>query len=601
MVSTTLSTGNDGAATQLLDLPNELLLVILACCPIDSLLHLLSTNKRLRSLSKEVLGRGIKELDNHGLSFLSYQAGVDQTVDELLEQLEITSQSWIDCRFKRSVSQLREATGSAETFVFDANIMKCGKDGTARQLELFSLDPLEEDPVGQQAKAMIQIGSSAPKKSDTRGPIAADCYDVGQDLLAFVHARRSSAYDLDVSLYSLRSLIPHPAAIEPTLSIPSHFARGNIHSIFICGRSIALFMQDSSSVDSIILIRWRGTSIFPAIFKLGSSSEQILYMAFLDEDHPMVLTASRYTSQEESFDNVYSPLKLQLLEVNEVFGSLSNAITAYTVSYFSEGAQLLFPPLKPNAYVNQQMSWILPYHPTSPCFSLEVARQFKPSPYSEPALHAGVFMIHIGGNIGTGPGTDWQIQIVILKSDLLPWRGQPKIDVEWDNWGPDSIRVFRPRPEVNIRQVTDPQKSCFMTWVESYRAASIAFDPSTESQVFHLYDFNPNTVKQIQQTGSERGQLVVDPWVITHEDSPFLVDIETRLPFYVVEFEVTEGRVDANGEPLMVRISSTGILFERDDDATDDVIVGYCWIDDGIAPFGDSGLDVTRLNLENDT
>ncbi|KIM31489.1 hypothetical protein M408DRAFT_260517 [Serendipita vermifera MAFF 305830] len=101
--------------------------------------------------------------------------------------------------------------------------MKCGKDGTARQLELFSLDPLEEDPVGQQAKATIQIGSSAPKKSDTRGPIAADCYDVGQDLLAFVHARRSS---LVVLLAASRSysisqcirfgcLVVFPSLIDP--------------------------------------------------------------------------------------------------------------------------------------------------------------------------------------------------------------------------------------------------------------------------------------------------------------------------------------------------------------------------------------------------
>lgn len=320
-------------------------------------------------------------------------------------------------------------------------------------------------------------------------------------------------------------------------------------------------MRDTSAVERIILVRWRGTSIFPAIFKLSNPSEQILSMAFLDEDHPILLTAPRSTLRDDH-EGERPPLKLRLLEVNEVFGSLSNALTAYTVSYFSEGPHFLFPPFKPNAYINQQMSWILPYHPTSSCYSKETARQLKPSPYSEAAPHAGVFTIHAGGNTGVGPETDWKIQIVILKSDLLPWKDQPQIEVEWDNWGPETTRIFQPRPDVDIRQTQDPQKSCFMTWVESYRTASIAFDRLTELQVFHLFDFNPTTVKRIQETSSERGVLVTDPWIIEYDESPFLVNVETRLPFYAVEFDIGEGIIDANGEPIMVRISSTGILFE---------------------------------------
>lgn len=287
-------------------------------------------------------------------------------------------------------------------------------------------------------------------------------------------------------------------------------------------------------------------------------------MAFLDDDHPMILTASRsLPSDEAAHDDEYRPLTLRLLEVKEIFGSLHDAMTAYTVSYLSEGPHFLFPPLKPNAYINQEMSWILPYHPASACISKDIARQFKPSPYSEPAPHAGVFVVHTGGSVGTGPDTEWQIQMVILKSDLLPWRDQPKMDVQWDNWGPDSTRIFQPRPEVDARQMSDPLKMSFITWVESYRTASIAFDRLNDLQTFHLFDFNPNTIQHIKETGSASGKLVTDPWIIEYDNSPFIVNVETFLPFYTVDFDLGEaGIVGANGEPSMVRISSTGILFE---------------------------------------
>ena len=102
-----------------------------------------------------------------------------------------SSRSWIDCKFKRRVGRLREGTGSAEAFVFDANIMRCGNDLVMRQLALFPLDATVEDPVGEEATVTLQVGNNHPRKSDGPGPIAADCYDVGQDLLAFVHLRKS--------------------------------------------------------------------------------------------------------------------------------------------------------------------------------------------------------------------------------------------------------------------------------------------------------------------------------------------------------------------------------------------------------------------------
>jgi hypothetical protein len=338
-----------------------------------------------------------------------------------------------------------------------------------------------------------------------------------------------------------------------------------VESVFICGRSIALFLRDYSAVDSIILIRWRGIQIFPAIYKLGGPSEQILHMAFLDEDHLMVLTAPRsLSSDQEAHGDEYRLLMMRLLGVEGVIGTLSNAITAYTVSYFSEGPHFLFPPLKPGTDIDHEKSWILPYHPASACISKEIARQFKPSPYSEPARHAGVFVVHVGGSVGVEPGAQWQIQMVILKSDLLPWLDQPKVEVQWDNWGPDSTRIFQPRPEVDPRQTPDDLlKLSFITWAESYRTASIAFDRLNGLQTFHLFDFNPYTVHQIKETGSASGKLVTEPWVIAYNNSPFIVNVETFLPFYTVDVDLGEaGIVGANGEPSMVRISSTGVLFE---------------------------------------
>lgn len=335
-----------------------------------------------------------------------------------------------------------------------------------------------------------------------------------------------------------------------------------MEAIFIHGRNIAFFMQDPTN-DNVILIRWQGESIFPAIFKLADPAEQILHMVFLDEDHPMVLTSARKAASDEASTYEFLPVKLRMLELQPIQGLLDDALTAFATSYLSEGPHFLFPPLKPDAVVDQEMSWILPYHPASPCLSMEVARQFKPSPYSEPAPHAGVFVIHLGGSSGTGDDDEWQIQITILKSDLLPWRDQPLMDVEWDTWGREGTRIFQPRPEVDPEQLPDPLKASFMTWVESYRTASIAFDYHNELQLFSVLDFNPHTVRRIKEGSPHSGKLIMEPWVLTYSSSPFLVNVETCLPFYVVSFDlgkVSEGA--AVGEPCMIRLSSTGVLFE---------------------------------------
>jgi hypothetical protein len=353
-------------------------------------------------------------------------------------------------------------------------------------------------------------------------------------------------------------------AIDHVLTIPAHFVDGEMEAIFIYGRSIAFFMQDTRRIDNIIVIRWQGESIFPAIFKLENPAEQILHMVFLDEDHPMILTSARKAALDDESMFEFSPVRLRMLELQPIQGLLSDAITAFATSYISEGPHFLFPPLKPDAIVDQEMSWILPYHPASPCLSKDVARQFKPFPYSEPAPHTGVFVIHLGGTSGGSSDDDeWQIQITILKSDLLPWRDQPLMDVEWDTWGREGTRIFQPRPEVDTQQLPDPLKASFMTWVESYRTASIAFDYQNELQLFHVLDFNPNTIRRIKEGAPHSGKLITEPWTLTYSYSPFLVNVETCLPFYVINFDlgkVSEGA--AVGEPCMIRLSSTGVLFE---------------------------------------
>ena len=143
-------------------------------------------------ISTDILNRYIRALDRHGLRFLRHQGGTNQTVEELQAILETTAASWIDCKFKRRVSQLREATGSTETFIFDDHMMRCQQDGPTRTLALFSLDATRKDPVGRKARASLQVGSNYARKSLGLGPVAVECYDVGQDLLAFVHLRRSS-------------------------------------------------------------------------------------------------------------------------------------------------------------------------------------------------------------------------------------------------------------------------------------------------------------------------------------------------------------------------------------------------------------------------
>jgi hypothetical protein len=343
-------------------------------------------------------------------------------------------------------------------------------------------------------------------------------------------------------------------------------------------------------------------------------------MLFLDEDHPLVLTSGRSARNAEAlareFDEVIDiPLKLRILELQPMDGDLSNALTAYSISYFSQGPQFLFPPFKDNVVVEQEASWILPYHPPSQCISKQIARSLEPCPYSEPARHTGVFVIHLAGNAGGigngGPNEDdeWQVQIVILKSEILPWKNEPLIEVEWDAWGRDACRIFQPRPEIDVdlsfapsndmvfvnstttKRDTGPLRASFMTWVDSYRAASIAFERHTELQLFHVLDFNPNTVRRLRalqesqpespvssptelqsgsgsESGSKKnaasGYLIMEPWTLrSKERSPFIVNIETCLPFHVVDVDLGDvSRSAAEGEPCMVKLSTNGLLFE---------------------------------------
>jgi hypothetical protein len=353
------------------------------------------------------------------------------------------------------------------------------------------------------------------------------------------------------------------------LTLPGHFVEGFLEAVFICGRTLALFVQSSDFTgDSIILIRWKGDSIFPAIYKLPSPAEQILHMVFLDEDHPIILSSPKPPSDSDYRVEVPSPVKLRLLGLQEVTGKLSDALTSYCTSFMSEGPIFLLPPLKENCYIDQDMSWILPYHPASSCTSSNVAIRLKPSPYAEPASYAGLFVIHLGGNAGPTEDDEWQIQIAIMKSELIPYIDQPMMEVEWDSWGRDATRIFQPRPDVDSDSVPDPLKSSFMTWVENYRTASIAFDYQKELQLFHVLDFNPHTVRRLKQFENEEGsnlpgKLITEPWILPYNTSPFLVNVETSLPFYVVDFDLGDvGTGASSGEPCMIRLSSTGVLFE---------------------------------------
>lgn len=71
-------------------------------------------------------------------------------------------------------------------------MMRCRQEGPTRSLALFPLDATYEDPVGQNARVKLEVGSRHLQKNG-KGPIAVECYDVGQDLLAFAHVRRSSS------------------------------------------------------------------------------------------------------------------------------------------------------------------------------------------------------------------------------------------------------------------------------------------------------------------------------------------------------------------------------------------------------------------------
>lgn len=150
----------------------------------------LQTCQRLRRISKEIINRYKKALDDHGLRFLPHEAGFDKTVSELHTSLELISQSWIDAKYKRKVNQLREATGSADTFVFDDFMMCCDQQSRTRKMELFTLNPANEDPVSPTPLCVLANQDFSGLK-DSLGPVGVECYDAGQDLLAFVHTRKN--------------------------------------------------------------------------------------------------------------------------------------------------------------------------------------------------------------------------------------------------------------------------------------------------------------------------------------------------------------------------------------------------------------------------
>lgn len=125
-------------------------------------------------------------MDEHGLHFLSHQAGTSLTVDELQASLEIRARSWLSGKYKRQVTSLREAKGSADTFIFDGYMMCCGQDERTRKLELYSLDPAAEDPVSDESICTLKIGEEG-----NLGPSGVECYDTNQDLVIFVHTRGS--------------------------------------------------------------------------------------------------------------------------------------------------------------------------------------------------------------------------------------------------------------------------------------------------------------------------------------------------------------------------------------------------------------------------
>jgi hypothetical protein len=133
------------------------------------------------------LKRYEKALDDHGFKFLSYQTGLDATVSGLLDTLEYTAQSWLNAKCKRRVSQLREATGSADTFIFDDCVMCCSQENGIRKMNLYSLECSTRDPMAETPSATLEL--SEVFNSGRLPSAGVECYDSGQDLLAFVHVR----------------------------------------------------------------------------------------------------------------------------------------------------------------------------------------------------------------------------------------------------------------------------------------------------------------------------------------------------------------------------------------------------------------------------
>jgi hypothetical protein len=146
-------------------------------------------------------------------------------VTELHASLEFIAQSWIDARSKRRVNQLREATGSNDTFIFDDYMMCCDQHSQTRKMELYTVNAINKDPVAPNPTCVL----TSPHFSGDRdglGLVGVECYDAGQDLLALVHVRKNQS----VSEITMKSF---PLIFRVVLSLSIYRSTRFVHSYLI--------------------------------------------------------------------------------------------------------------------------------------------------------------------------------------------------------------------------------------------------------------------------------------------------------------------------------------------------------------------------------
>lgn len=175
--------------------------------------------------------------------------------------------------------------------------------------------------------------------------------------------------------------------------------------------------------------------------------------------------------------------------------------------------------------------------------------------------------MHIGGATVDFDDDEWQIQVVLLKSDLFPWMSESRIDLEWDAWGKEMTRLSTPFTLMGDNTIVTIESS-LITWVEHNRAACISVDPE-KRQYFHLSDYNPQMVRRLRQAPihSYPGMLITESWILfeAEQSSPFTEDVITRLPFHVVELDIntlTEEAAQTRIESAILRICPLGVVFE---------------------------------------